>query len=294
MTPVAVEVTIERKLASLPGFVVVPAPAIAAWGLTATTVVEGTLAGVPLGRRTIKRWDDDRWFVELTAPILAAAGLAVGDRARLEIAPASDELPEELAALLADPAARARWEAYTPSQQRMVREDVRAAKSPDTRRKRAERALAPREAPPVTVGPSGTVDLRVVGRDPPGRTFGCYADVSVAMQVKAAHVGIASGDVPVVEWRTRLRVEPDGDWRGEAVHGPKGERFLYLAWIGRQDGGEPAMFRRAKLQLDALTPDLRAAAVRRGTLVAELGLADACGEPICASVRPPRIRWSAG
>ena len=36
------------------------------------------------------------------------------------------------------------------------------------------------------------------------------------------------------------------------------------------------------------------AAQRSGTLVARLGLTDAKGHPLCASVRPPRVEWSAG
>ncbi|HEY1739535.1 MAG TPA: DUF5990 family protein, partial [Acidimicrobiia bacterium] len=35
-------------------------------------------------------------------------------------------------------------------------------------------------------------------------------------------------------------------------------------------------------------------AVRGGALVGRLGLSDEAGWPLCASVRPPRIEWSAG
>ncbi len=52
------------------------------------------------------------------------------------------------------------------------------------------------------------------------------------------------------------------------------------------------MFRRAKLQLDAIDPATLDAARRHGSLTAHLELTDAKGYPLCASVRPPLIRWS--
>jgi Family of unknown function (DUF5990) len=53
------------------------------------------------------------------------------------------------------------------------------------------------------------------------------------------------------------------------------------------------MFRRAKLWLKAVPPEVLASAAGRGVLVGRLGLADAKGNPVCASVRPPLIEWSA-
>ena len=54
------------------------------------------------------------------------------------------------------------------------------------------------------------------------------------------------------------------------------------------------MFRRAKLQLDAVPAAMIEAALKSATgeIVAELDLTDAKGGPYCASVRPPAIRWS--
>ncbi len=53
------------------------------------------------------------------------------------------------------------------------------------------------------------------------------------------------------------------------------------------------MFRRAKLQLDAVPPEVLDAAVTQGPLVGRLALTDPHGHPTCASVRPPAIGWSA-
>ncbi|MFZ5475734.1 MAG: DUF5990 family protein [Myxococcota bacterium] len=63
---------------------------------------------------------------------------------------------------------------------------------------------------------------------------------------------------------------------------------------GRKDGDPPAVFWRAKLRLDAVPADVLAEALRTGVLAGELDLTDAEGMPLCASVRPPAIRWSAG
>jgi hypothetical protein len=53
------------------------------------------------------------------------------------------------------------------------------------------------------------------------------------------------------------------------------------------------MFRRAKLQLDAVPPAILETAVERGPLLARLGLTDVKGNPLCAAARPPLIDWSA-
>jgi hypothetical protein len=53
------------------------------------------------------------------------------------------------------------------------------------------------------------------------------------------------------------------------------------------------MFRRAKLQLDAIPADVIAQAGADGEIVGRLGLTDSKGQPLCASVRPPLITWSA-
>lgn len=52
--PHSIQVTgvIERKDLRLLRFMVIPSPAIAAWKLRETTVVEGTLNGHDLGRRS--------------------------------------------------------------------------------------------------------------------------------------------------------------------------------------------------------------------------------------------------
>ncbi|MFG0319534.1 MAG: YdeI/OmpD-associated family protein [Planctomycetota bacterium JB042] len=141
MSDVELRAVVERKDASLPRYVVVPARAVAAWRLDGTTTVEGTLVGVPLGRRSLKRWDD-RWFLDLPAPLCARAGVDVGDRVALVLRRASEVPPAELEHVLASSrVARERWDRMTASRQRLLREHVAAAKRPETRERRARKGL---------------------------------------------------------------------------------------------------------------------------------------------------------
>jgi hypothetical protein len=133
---------LERKDPRLPRFLVVPTSLLQEWELAGTTVVEATVNEVAVGRRTLKRWDPDRWFVELTQPMCERAGIDTGDRVNLTLELVSDELPSELAMLLSsNRRAQAAWGKLTAAQQRMLREEIFAAKSADTRRRRAERGL---------------------------------------------------------------------------------------------------------------------------------------------------------
>ena len=128
------------------------------------------------------------------------------------------------------------------------------------------------------------VRIVIEGRDLPGRVFASYDDVHVALQVRKDPEGPVRGDAASARWETEVRVV-DGDFRGPAVHGKRGERFLYLTW-GSSSGDDWGMFRRAKLMLDpALADD-------ETTLVATLSLTDECGGPRCARVVPPTIEWT--
>lgn len=299
------EVTIERKDREMAAFVVLPASEVAALGVTGTTTVEGTLDDVPIGRRSLLRWDADRWSIELPRPVEAAVGKAPGTLATLHLRIASAELPAELVALLAaDAEARGRWEALSPSRQRMIREEVLAAKTTAARARRASKALAP--CPPAKVpAPVGLgatprpVLLRVTGRPLPGLHCGPYTDVHVGMvQRTGCHPeGMVAGDAVEVTWETRMEVRESAGraaFRGPAVNGPPEERFIYLSWVGRLNGELHGGFRRAKLRLDAVPTDVLVAAAVSGTLLAGLDLRDENGLPICGSVRPPKIRWWAG
>ena len=120
----------------------------------------------------------------------------------------------------------------------------------------------------------------------PGRQCGSYADVHVGLQVGSRPEGLVPGDAARAEWTTEVRVveTDDGrDFRGPAVHGRRGERFLYLTW-GEYDGASFAMFRRPKLML--------ADAPAAEDVVAEVNLSDGRGMPSCARLHEPAVRWA--
>jgi hypothetical protein len=106
-----------------------------------------------------------------------------------------------------------------------------------------------------------------------------------------------AGDVESAAWELEctIVVGPSGtDLKGLQIQGSPNRRFIYLTWGVVDDSGIFTMFRRAKLWLDAVDPTVMTNAIDRGVLVGRLGLKDAEGWPLCASVRPPHIDWKAG
>jgi hypothetical protein len=149
------------------------------------------------------------------------------------------------------------------------------------------------------------VQIRIEGSDLPGRSCGPGPDapgghhnVRVAVQGRKPHdlLGLVAGDASSASWTLECTVAegPGGvDCRGPQIQGPPGGRFIYLSW-GAGEGAESfTMFRRAKLMLDAIPPDVIETAAELGLLVGRLGLTDHKGHPLCAAVRPPLIEWSA-
>ncbi len=136
--------TVSRHHPQMPRLVTVPWAVVARWKLPGTTVVEAALDGTPIGRRSLKRWDERRcWWFDLPQPLCRKLGLDEGSPVQVELRLASQEPPPELAELIArNQAARARWRALTPAQQRLLREDVLAAKQPVTRARRARKGLS--------------------------------------------------------------------------------------------------------------------------------------------------------
>ena len=137
------------------------------------------------------------------------------------------------------------------------------------------------------------MDLQILvrGTDPPGRTFASYGDVHVGVQVGREPTGLVPADTPSPAWPLTVRVV-DGDFRGPAVHGKKGDRFLYVTWVDKV-GGHFHGFRRGKLMLDRIDPAVVAQAVDvGGILVATVSLTDAKGGPRCARYDPPAIAWT--
>ncbi len=150
------------------------------------------------------------------------------------------------------------------------------------------------------------MQIRIDAFDLPGRScaaapgFPGYANIHVAVQRRSRPGELLDpqpGDADTAHWTldcTAAATPAGVDLKGPWLQGRPGARFVYLSWGVVDDAGAFAMFRRAKLMLDAVDPSTVAAAVRGGRLTARLRLTDAKGHPLCAAVRPPAVEWSAG
>jgi len=150
--------------------------------------------------------------------------------------------------------------------------------------------------------------IRIEGADLPGASCGPspqrpqgHSNVHVGVQRRgksAELLGVTPGDAPAVTWTLDASVAaaPDGgvDLKGPYIQGPPGDRFIYLSWGTVEAPGTFAMFRRAKLRLAAVSPQVLRSAAEQGCLVARVTLTDPAGNPVCASLGPPFIAWSAG
>ncbi len=146
--------------------------------------------------------------------------------------------------------------------------------------------------------------MRIVieAHDLPGTEFVCDGaplhNVHVAVQIGKEPVGLVRGDAPSARWEIDEIGVVAGDpidLRGPAIHGKKGDRFLYLTWGDVAADGSFTMFRRAKLMVADIDPELLAvAAASDSVLTASLALTDERGGPRCARVKPPLITWRMG
>jgi hypothetical protein len=142
--------------------------------------------------------------------------------------------------------------------------------------------------------------VAITGVNLPGRVF-CRPDgssmdnVHVGVQVRRDPAELIRADASEARWEVEVEVvRKDGrlDFRGPAVQGKRGERFIYLTWGNVGPAGEFEMFRRAKLMLHRVDVQLVESAVNKGRLVAEVDLTGGDGGPRCARVDPPAITWS--
>jgi hypothetical protein len=157
----------------------------------------------------------------------------------------------------------------------------------------------------ATRGGSGTVVLRIIGTDLPGRTcppsedLPGYDNVHVAVQAKDAPselFELQPADAERVSWS--LPCTAATTERGLVLNGPYiqnrlGGRYVYLSWVSVDADGKPTMFRRGKLLLGVVPATVLAEAVERGQLRARLTMTDAKGHPVCARLMPPLVQWSA-
>lgn len=137
------------------------------------------------------------------------------------------------------------------------------------------------------------MDLRIVGEPlPPAEVGGHRLLVGLQRGRAVEAPRPVQGTSMAFDAQLDVVVTPDGvDLRGPWVQGRRGDRFLYLCW-GHDDGDGFVMVRRAKLMLGVLDPVDLVDARDDALLVGRLPLVDARGEPVCAAVRPPAIRWA--
>lgn len=120
-------------------------------------------------------------------------------------------------------------------------------------------------------------------------------NVHVGVQLRSEPAHLIRGDATDANWVVDIDVVSiDGlvDFRGPVVQGKRGDRFVYLTW-GNLEAGHFEMFRRAKLMLNRIDPEVLATAVGSARLAASVELTDAHGGPRCARVDPPAVRWAA-
>ena len=82
---------IQRKAPKLPRFIVVPNTLMDDWGIEKNVTIVGELNGVNLGRRSLKRWDADRWFIQVPEPVCKKANVDTGDMVTVTMQIAEDE-----------------------------------------------------------------------------------------------------------------------------------------------------------------------------------------------------------
>lgn len=82
---------IQRKAPKLPRFIVVPSALVSDWGVEQNVTIVGELNGVNLGRRSLKRWDADRWFIQVPEPVCKKANVDTGDMVTVTMQIAEDE-----------------------------------------------------------------------------------------------------------------------------------------------------------------------------------------------------------
>jgi hypothetical protein len=118
-----------------------------------------------------------------------------------------------------------------------------------------------------------------------------YDNVHVGIQVGKEPRELVRADSQTSSWWIPIEVVARAgglDFRGPAVQGRPGARFVYLTWGDVAEDGSFTMFRRAKLMLADLEPLIAGAGDTR-QVIARVDLTDECGGPRCARLRAPAL-----
>jgi hypothetical protein len=143
----------------------------------------------------------------------------------------------------------------------------------------------------MTIEP-GTISIRLEGYDAPGKDCPAPDGIGLGIQEGREVVGVLMSSEPAPRFLGHLQVTPADDGYklgGPFVHGPAGDKFLYLAWIhlrGRQ------ILSRMKLRLADIDPALMLQVRDSGVLVGKVKLTTDQGKPASGSIKPPLITWT--
>lgn len=122
----------------------VPPEVIDALGSGKRPAVVVTLDGGYTYRSTVGVMGD-QFLVPLSAEHRAGSGISAGDTVRVSLEvdtlPRTVDLPEDLAAALAEAGVRAAFDTLSNSRQRALADPVAQAKSPETRQRRIDKAV---------------------------------------------------------------------------------------------------------------------------------------------------------
>ena len=142
----------------------------------------------------------------------------------------------------------------------------------------------------------------IKGINPPGRycnpapEHGPHEDVHVGVGRYTDPLGLVPADSTDIEWRVPVRiVKKDAglDFRGPQVDGKRGDRHIYLNWLNREPAGELRMFRRGKVMLEGLDPDLVERAESTGVAVScTISLSNDRGLPTTMRFRAADLDWA--
>ncbi len=120
-------------------------------------------------------------------------------------------------------------------------------------------------------------------------------NVHVGVQMRRDPAQLVRADEAETVWEFDVEVvRKDGafDFSGPTVQGKRGDRFIYLTWGNVAKDKRFEMFRRDKLMLNRVEPELIESAMEASCLGAVVDLTGDDGGPRCARVDPPAVAWS--
>jgi hypothetical protein len=138
-----------------------------------------------------------------------------------------------------------------------------------------------------------TIAFWIEGYDAPGSSCPGPDGIGLGIQQGTEVVGVLPSSTESPRFSGEVAMVSDGDvtdYSGPYIHGPRGDRFLYLTWLHLKSRESMA---RIKLKLSDIDPELLASAARDGKVVqGRVKLTNRLGKPASGSVRPPDVEWT--